>query len=134
MRVSACSLLMSRYFNSLATRYVTMPNPRLLQMKKHFISFHFILFYSILFYSILFYSILFYSILFYAMLCYAMLCYAILFYSIFILFYFRELKSTIEKLEAQVQREVGNLERNIRELNKETAILEKMENDARKLW
>ena len=32
---------MSRYFNGLAIRYMTMPNPRLLQIKKHFILFHF---------------------------------------------------------------------------------------------
>ena len=41
MRVSARSLLMSRYFNGLAIRYMTMPNPRLLQIKKHLILFHF---------------------------------------------------------------------------------------------
>ena len=34
MRVSARSLLMSRYFNGLAIRYMTMPNRRLLQIKK----------------------------------------------------------------------------------------------------
>lgn len=51
----------------------------------------------------------------------------------FILFYFRELRSTIAKLESRVQRKVQNLERNIRELNKEIARLKKMENDARML-
>lgn len=51
----------------------------------------------------------------------------------FILFYFRELRSTIAKLESRVQRKVENLERNIRELNKEIARLKKMENDARML-
>lgn len=51
----------------------------------------------------------------------------------FILFYFRELRSTIAKLESLVQRKVENLERNIRELNKEIARLKKMENDARML-
>ena len=82
-RVSARSLLMSRYFNGLAIRYITMPNPRLLQIKKHFI-----------------------------------------------LFYFRELTSTIARLESLVQREVENLKENIIKLDKEITRLEKIKNDA----
>ena len=49
----------------------------------------------------------------------------------FILFYFRELTSTIAKLESLVQREVENLKENIIKLDKEITRLEKIKNDAR---
>ena len=48
----------------------------------------------------------------------------------FILFYFRELTSTIAKLESLVQREVENLKENIIKLDKEITRLEEIKNDA----